>query len=129
MFIQKLSKSQQSIFLTLANELMSVDGDISTKEVALLDFYKSQMEGDVKPSAYEPSAICGLFENKTSKIAMLLELIGLGHADGDYDNEEQSFIRKLARMIELDDSDVQQCESWVSKQIALISEANSMMEV
>ena len=36
---------------------------------------------------------------------------------------------QLASQINLTEQDVVKCECWVSKQIALISEANEMLEV
>ena len=96
MFIQQLSKTQQSIFLSFANELMGIDGDVSTSEENMLNFYKSQMEDGVIAVAREQQSLSLIFDTQKSKMAMVLELVGLGHADGDYDKDEKDFIRSTS---------------------------------
>lgn len=128
MFIQQLSQKQQSVFLSIAKNLMAADGDIASAEKTLLNFYRSQMPENVIAIDYEEHSLASVFDTHKAKMAIMFELVGLGHADGYYDSSEKAFIHKLAKAIGLNESHVSKCESWVEKQLKLINEANKMME-
>jgi uncharacterized membrane protein YebE (DUF533 family) len=57
-----------------------------------------------------------------------MELIGIGYADGVYDEQERATIASIAQDLCVDKHELRELESWVSRQMALISEAKSILE-
>ena len=126
MFIEKLNDRQQGILLSLAKKLIAADGNINDKEIELLNAIRAQMS----PRAQEvtSSNLASDFQTQESKAALLLEIIGLAHADEDYHQDEKSFVSDLAKEVGLDPSMLAEMESWVSRQFALIREVQQFLE-
>ena len=53
----------------------------------------------------------------------MLELIGLGFADGEYRPVESALIGEIARAMGIRDDEIAAMESWVIRQVALSEEA------
>ncbi len=127
MFITYLSPSQQNVFLTIAQDLIAADGVLATEEQALLNVFKAQIEVGIEPITYELDELNQIFNTQKSKISMLLELIGLGHADHNFDATEQEFVNSIAQALNITESEVAECELWVSRQINLVAEAYELI--
>lgn len=59
---------------------------------------------------------------------MLLELLGLAHADQDYHATEKEFMQQVASACGVSENELRDMESWVVRQLALVSEAVQFME-
>lgn len=126
MFVTRLNGRQQGVLLTLGKQLIAADGNIHDKETELLAALQSQMAPDI-----EAAAVCQLgeeFSTQESKAALLLELLGLAHADADYHLDEKDFIAKIALDIGVGKDLLADMESWVVRQFALVREAEEFME-
>lgn len=126
MFVGRLNTRQQSLLLTLSKQLIAADGNIHDKEHALLASLQVQMAPGVEDAS-------GLrldeeFQSTESKVSLLLELLGLAHADQDYHLTEKDFIAKVAKAIGVDANLLADMESWVVRQLALVREAEAFME-
>ncbi len=129
MFIQNLNKAQQEVLLKLANELMISDGVIDQSEEELISFIKSQCtEGVSELEIFKLSEIKDVFDSKKAKVSMLLELIGLAHADGDYGKEEMIFINEIASVLNIDEANLNELENWVKRQLDLVNDSVMFME-
>ena len=129
MFVQNLNTSQQEILLSMAKQVISVDGIIDEREMNLFYVLKSQCNQDVKDEEsinFEKAR--ELFSTKASKVSLMLELIGVAHADEEYRREEQEFIKKVANSIQISENILCDLENWVKRQIILVKEANLFME-
>ncbi|WKD24219.1 TerB family tellurite resistance protein [Pseudoalteromonas sp. KG3] len=129
MFIQNLNKAQQEILLKLANDLMISDGVIDQSEEELISFIKSQCTEDVSElEIFNLSEIKDVFDSKKAKVSMLLELIGLAHADGDYGQEEKVFINEIASVLNINEANLNELENWVRRQLDLVNDSVMFME-
>lgn len=72
-------------------------------------------EGDLE-------TLAAAFETAQSRSVVLLEIIGVGHADADFSPEESDFVRRLATAFGISDAKVGAMESWVTRQMALAQE-------
>lgn len=127
MFITRLNSSQQSQLLTLAKEIISADGVVHDREKELLTVLKTQMNPGI-----EAATVINLneeFKTPESKASLLLELIGLAHADSEYHVSEKNLIEKVAKDIQIEMETLSKMESWVKRQFALVNEAELFMGV
>ena len=73
-------------------------------------------------------SLAEVFTSQQSKAALLLELIGLAHADADYHSTEQSFVAQVANKLGIAKEMLEDMEAWVVRQLALVREAEQYME-
>lgn len=126
MFVTRLSSRQQGLLLTLGKKLIAADGHVHDKETELLAALQAQMVLGVEAiAAYQ---LDEEFQTRESKAALLLELLGLAHADAEYHLDEQGFIAEVAQNIGVDKDLLADMESWVVRQFALVREAEEFME-
>lgn len=128
MFISNLSTKQQSAFLSLAKQLIASDGNIAPEETALFTTIQQQIPLGVSPSDATLGTLGSVFECKKSKASMLLELLGLAHADQDYHATEKEFMQQVANACGVSENELRDMESWVVRQLSLVSEADQFME-
>ncbi len=129
MFINSLSSVQQSAFLSIANQLVSIDGDVDKSERVLMRLYKSQMNVGVVEVECLFESLPLIFDDHKSKMVLIIELIGLACVDGDYDRDEKAFLLEVSGILDINNAKVVKCEEWVERQIALVDEANIIMGV
>lgn len=72
-------------------------------------------EGDLE-------TLAAAFDTTQSRSVVLLEIIGVGHADADFSPEENDFVRRLATAFGIPEAKVGAMESWVTRQMALAQE-------
>jgi hypothetical protein len=128
MFISNLSSKQQSVFLGLAKQLIESDKNIAPEETALLTTLQTQMGAGVSPSNATLDDLNAIYECKRSKASMILELLGLAHADQDYHVTEKDFMKQVANACGVSENELRDMESWVVRQLALVREAAQFME-
>ncbi len=128
MFISILTKKQQGVFLGLAKQLISADSKITKDEELLLSTIQAQMESGTTPINVDLNHLGSIFDTKASKASMLLELLGLAHADEEYHLSEKEIINQIAKACGISDTELVDMESWVIRQFALVSEAKQFME-
>lgn len=129
MFLHLLNPSQQEAFLSLALELVEIDGDFSASEKAHLERFFAETKLPFSLSAIEKATpktrplLLERFTSQQAKVCLLLELIGLGYADGNYCESEQAMIADLARGLGLHEAEVAQFQDWVKRFFLLFQEA------
>ncbi|EGR7942991.1 TPA: DNA repair protein [Vibrio vulnificus] len=127
MFIQNLDPKQQSALLYLAKEVIGADDDLHECEEQVLSLLMSQVDTSVTPEAISLDNLCALFDTNCSKASLLLELIGVAHADGDYHHNENALIKKYAQALDVTDEKLLKLEKWVSKQLSLSLDAQELL--
>lgn len=128
MFISNLSREQQAVFLGLAKQLILSDSNLATEEESLLTSIQRQMESEVIPTDVPLNSLKELFPTRKDKASMLLELLGLAHADNDYHASEKEFVTQVARACGISKMELIDMECWVVRQLALVHEATQFME-
>lgn len=128
MFINNLSAEQQSIFLGLAKELVSADGRIDDRETRMISTLKNMCNSGVTPAPIGSLEILrDQFGDRASKVSMMLELVGVAHADQNYDVSEKQMIRNIAQSLDISGALLEDIENWVRRQMGLTKEANLLI--
>ena len=126
MFVQYLNERQQGALLHYADRIMRVDGVIGAKEMVHIETLRDQAPG-VKAEDVAVEELPHVFEDRSSRIAFLLELVGMGYVDEAFDPRESELVGRVAAAFSLE-SDLDDVESWVGRQLLLTREARDLME-
>lgn len=130
MFIQHLTNEQQGILYSFSKRLVTVDGVIDSKEETILETIRAQCSESADFGLdINLVEIDKIFHQQHQKIAFMIELIGVAHADDTYTHEEKDFVLSLAENLSIDPELLKQMESWVERQLGLVKEANLFMEM
>ena len=128
MFVQYLNERQQAALLHYAHEVMHADNVVEAEEAVHMEILRSQARPGVEAEDIATGDLPGLFEDRLSRVAMLLELVGMGLVDGKASVAESGVIRDLASALDIDEHDLDSIESWVKRQLRLVEEAHELME-
>lgn len=129
MFVQYLNERQQGALLHYAHEMMRVDGAVAGEESALLDVLRHQARPGVEAEDVPLEDLSGLFDDRSTRVAFLLEVVGMGYANEDFDPNESRLARDLAHALALSDEGIlEEVKSWVKRQLVLVREAKQLME-
>lgn len=129
MFVQNLNDRQQGVLLHYADEVMRVDGRIDADELVAMDILRNQTEPGVNAEDVPIEQLPGLFEDRLSRVSFLLELVGMGYANEDFDPKESALVVRVAEVFSFhDDGTMAAVEAWVRDQLALTKKANKLME-
>ncbi|MFQ2784648.1 TerB family tellurite resistance protein [Aeromonas caviae] len=127
MFIQNLNTKQQSALLYLAKEVIDADGQLHNSEEEILSILAGQVDASVSPESVSLDEMTALFDTNISQVSLLLELIGVALADGNYHHEENELIQKYADAMNVSKMKLLQIEGWVSKQLTLSLEVQALL--
>lgn len=125
MFLHDLKENQKATFLELAEKFVMVDDFFSGSENKLINFLKLEMGFTQDPERTRDNMeiLLEVFDTKKARVSVLLEVIGLGYADGDYGIKEKEFINNLAKNFSISLSELTAMENWVLRQLTLAQEA------
>ena len=127
MFVQYLSESQQAALLHYSYEMMRADNVVKAEEHAYLDTLRSQSHPGVQATDVPISELASLFEDRFSRIVLLLELVGMGHADETFTPHESNLVCEIAAALDIGKRDIENIRSWVQRQLLLVEEAHELM--
>ena len=129
MFVQYLNERQQGALLHYAHEMMRADRAVAGEELALLDLLRNQAEPGVEAEDVPLQDLAALFDDRLTRVAFLLEVVGMGYANEDFDPAESQLARSLSDALELGEDDtLEDVKSWVKRQLLLVREAKQLME-
>ena len=127
MFVQYLNERQQGVLLHYADRVMRVDGAIDTEEMVHIDALREQAAPGTKVEDLPLEELPRVFEDRSSRVAFLLELVGMGYVNDAFDPRESELVGRIAAAFSLE-SDMDDVESWVRRQLLLAREARELME-
>ena len=127
MFVQYLNERQQGVLLHYADRVMRVDGVIDAEEMVHIDMLREQAAPGTKAEDLPVAELSQVFEDRPSRIAFLLELVGMGYANEAFDPKQSELVGAVAAAFSLD-TDMDDVESWVRRQLLLTREARELME-
>ena len=71
--------------------------------------------------------LAGVFKSRRSKVAALLELIGLGYSDTAFSVSEESLVNTVANQMAITPDELREIEDWVKEHFSLIRRALILM--
>jgi len=126
MFLQNLNFDQQRVFLKLANEMILSDNVLTAAEDKLIAEIRLQLPSNIEAAAnFGPLET--IFSTKKTRCSVLLEIIGIGFVDEEFNKLEQEYVFALGDRLQIDTSEISFLIKWVEKQFNLMKEINSMM--
>ncbi len=126
MFLNQLTLAEKEAFVSLTVHAANANGIFEENEYKIIEEYCKEMGiafFDAK-NVMSMNRIVEIFkeaEEKHKKI-VLLETLGLLHADGFYDEKEKKFVIDYANKIGLKDSDVETQSVLIDRYIGLVKE-------
>ena len=129
MFVQNLNERQQGVLLHYADEVMRADRRIDASELMAMDMLRNQAEPGVKTEDIPIDELAGLFEDRLSRVSFLLELVGMGYVNEDFDSRQSELIAQIAKAFSFHaDGTIEAIEAWIRDQFALMKNAQRLME-
>ena len=129
MFVQNLNERQQGVLLHYADEVMRVDRSIDASELMAMDMLRDQAEPGVKAEDVPIEQLSGLFEDRLSRVSFVLELVGMGYVNENFDPRQSALIARIAKAFSFhEDGTIEAVEGWVTDQLALTKSARQLME-
>ena len=129
MFVRNLNERQQGVLLHYADEVMRVDRRIDAPELMAMDMLREQTEPGVKAEDVPIEQLPELFEDRLSRVSFLLELVGMGYVNEDFDPRQSELIAQIAESLSFhEDGTMEAAEAWVKDQLALMKNAQRLME-
>ena len=130
MFIGRLSAAAQDAFLHLALRLIAADGQETAAEAAAFQALRAEagaLPPDWTPADRTEADLLAALPSPAARRMVLLELLGLAHADLRYADREQDMIEGLAGAMGVSSARLAVLESWVIRQLALSAEAERLL--
>ena len=129
MFVQNLNERQQGVLLHYADEVMRADGRIHPAELVVMDVLRNQVEPGVKAEGLAIEELPGVFKRKLSRVSFLLELVGMGYANEDFDPTQSELVNRISEVFGFhENGTMETIEQWVKDQLALMKQAEQLME-
>ncbi len=122
MFLYNLTANEQSAFLGLAQNIIQADGILAPQEEQLFE-YLTKATGQ-SPAEGTVESLASVFQNRRAKASALLELMGLGLSDSQYNPAERALVAKVAKAFGFNENELVVMENWVIRQAMLVEEAN-----
>jgi hypothetical protein len=119
---------QQGALLKLAEMVAHADGQLWQEQKTILETLRFQCSNPQTIDSLDLPNLTSIFESRRDKVALMLELIGVAYANGDYHELEKGLIFEIAEALELDSISIKDMENWVVRQLILVREANILME-
>ena len=128
MYLNLLDDDEKRAFAELAEKMIEADGLVIGREAAALAALKAEMGmSDAGGGDHTPDELAGVFKSRRSKVAALLELIGLGYSDTSFSVSEESLVNTVANQMAVSPDDLHQIEDWVKDHFSLIRRALILM--
>jgi hypothetical protein len=85
------------------------------------------LPSDMRPDDRSVEDVAPLFSSRSSKVAALLELIGLSMADGHYHDDEAAVLEAIKNSFNVTPAEYEVMRNWVIRQLALVREVTALM--
>lgn len=128
MYLNLLDDDEKRAFAELAERMIEADGLVVGREEAAVAALKAEMGlADAGGGVLTVDELAGVFKDRRSKIAALLELIGLGYSDTSFSVDEESLINAVANRMAISPDELHSIEAWVQEHFALVRRALILM--
>ncbi|NCF34368.1 MAG: hypothetical protein GWP50_12480 [Proteobacteria bacterium] len=128
MWLSTLSSDQRNALLRLAHNVVVSDGLLDPNEEGMLIELKREMGlSEVGELEYlELEGIQNVFQDRRSRIIVVVNLIKLSYVDGAFEVEEECLLKEIARSFDISDQDFLLLDNWVRRLTALEEEVTAL---
>ena len=128
MWLSSLSSDKRNALLRLAHNVVVSDGLLDPNEEGMLIELKREMGlSEVGELEYlELEGIQNVFQDRRSRIIVVVNLIKLSYVDGAFEVEEECLLKEIARTFDISDQDFLLLYNWVRRLTALEEEVTAL---
>lgn len=131
MYLHMLEKDEKTAFLSFAKYLAKVDDKvISNKEHFMIRYMAAEMGLDPDEAiedAFSQEHLVKVFHRDRAKRVLILEGLGIAHANGKFEAEQYRFLVQLAKDLMLPDDYVGRAEGVVRMQLHVMQEFEALL--
>ena len=130
MWLSSLSNDQRHALLRLAHNVIVSHGLLDPNEEDMLfELKRDKALSDVGEVEYlELDGIQNVFQDRRSRIIVVINLLKLSYVDGAFEIEEECLLKEIARTFDITDQDFLLLDNWVRRLTALEDEVNALFE-
>jgi uncharacterized tellurite resistance protein B-like protein len=123
-----LDDEEKRAFVLLAERVIEADGIVVGSEASALAALKAEMGvDDVVGESLSVEELATTFKDRRSRVAAMLELLGLAYSDSNFHMSEVSLVASVAYFMEFDDTQIDLLEEWVQDYVGLVRKALVLM--
>ncbi|HCS16064.1 MAG TPA: hypothetical protein DIV56_10120 [Lachnospiraceae bacterium] len=132
MYLALLNEREKNVFLGMAYNLASIDGNYSDAEKIMINGYCQELQCQfdennmIKPMESLIQYVKVNSSEKTKKI-FIFELVGLAMADENYDSDERMLINQMLKEYNLNSGFADQCENILNEYIGFQKRINDLV--
>lgn len=99
-----------------------------SEELMMSEFKREMSLTSSEPTGHmDLEGIENIFHTKREQVIVLLNLLRLSYADGEFNVDEESLVKEIALAFEMEDEEFRRLDDWVRRLIEIELEARSMM--
>ena len=127
MWLSSFSGNQRLVMLRLAHNVIVSDGLLDPNEEGMLLELKQEMGlSELEELEYlELQGIQDVFQDKRSRVVVVINLIKLSYVDGAFEIEEECLLKEISRAFDISDTEFLLLDNWVRRLAALEKEAEA----
>jgi uncharacterized tellurite resistance protein B-like protein len=127
-FLNLMDNDEKVAFTELAEMMIEADGLVVGREAAALAGLKAEMGVETAGRGSRTAEeLAGVFRHRRSKVAALLELMGLGYSDTSFSVGEESLVNTVANRMGIAPDELHDIEAWVQEHFSLVRRALILM--
>ncbi|OAN55937.1 hypothetical protein A6A04_10250 [Paramagnetospirillum marisnigri] len=130
MFLQHLDAGQRRALVIFAYYVMAADNEVAPEELAIVAALEHELglEGCIHPGEMLVEPLFSEFPDRRSRMAVMLKLYAVAHADRKIHPKERAMLDDYARRIGLTEAEVAALDQWGQRHTALVEEARRLVE-
>ncbi len=118
MFLSTFGDLEKQAFLQLAHKFASADGNVSESEMQMISQYCHEMSVDINsfsPTFATLEECTKVFIESTTRNIVLIEILALVYADGDYSESENELMQELKNLLIISEDSYKAFKDWVKQ--------------
>lgn len=130
MFLQYLDGGQRRALIIFAYYIMAADHDLAAEEQAIIAALEHELAlpEEIHPAEMLVEPLFSQFTDRRSRMAVMLKLNAVAHADRKIHPAEKALLEDYARRIGLSRKDVVALDKWGRRHTELVEQARRLME-
>lgn len=132
-FIQKISKEEKDIFLSILCTLSAIDGKSSDSEISFIEEIAKDINFKLKPSHFcMDENLCihnaSCITNRRLSLEITKYMLALSYTDNSFSDKEGDFICKITEALNVEPQKVSEISSWIIDRIVWLEQAYLIFE-
>ena len=132
MYLNYLEENEKVAFLKIAHIVALSDGHFCENEKIIIGSYCNEMEmNDIELNIQNDSIdiLSNEFRNEQSKKIVILELMSIIHANGEFKESEKEIIKQLTKIFSINDKYIEDVKLWSQMLMNIIEEGENLIQV